>query len=74
MSDWTHRDFQRGGPVQACCIGPNLTHAFVVLSARSRVIEIRDPLTGYDEQRTYDQIAGRTRGGVTDTAPPQPAE
>lgn len=69
MSDWTHRDFRRGDTVYIK-IGPNFTRRYVVLSARSRVIEVRDPETGCDEPRTYDQIAGRTRGGVTDVKSP----
>ncbi|MGW5582840.1 hypothetical protein [Streptomyces sp. NPDC003857] len=70
MNAWTASNFQRGDTVHID-LGGGITRPYALLAARSRVLEIHDPRTGLDEQRTYDQVAGRTRNGVTDITPPE---
>lgn len=38
-------------------LGCGITRRYAVIAARSRHLDLRDPLTGIQEQRTYDQVA-----------------
>jgi len=65
---WQPEHFHRGDTVHFR-IGGGLTVAHPVLRARSQYIQYRNRSTGYIEERTYDQVAARTRDGVTITHP-----
>jgi len=69
MSAWTATDFQPGDTVHIN-LGHGITRPYTVREPRTRALEIRDPRTGITEQRTYDQVAGRTRNRITDDTPP----
>lgn len=68
MSTWQPTDF-RPGDVAHISLGRSITRPYTVLAARSRHLDLRDPRTGISEQRTYDQVASRTRDGVTEDRP-----
>lgn len=69
MSDWTAADL-RPGDTAHIALDHDTTRPCTVSEPHPQTLEIRDPRTGITEQRTYGQVAGRTRSRITDDAPP----
>jgi hypothetical protein len=56
---FTHADFQRGDIVHIH-LGCGITRRYSVRAVHTRHLDLHDPVTGDNEQRTYDQVASRT--------------